>query len=159
MKNLIERSKIVIVKAKEEDREFILRGNEEIDECSYIVHSALAKNIDEDLFKRKKAVCLLARDGQKNIGMALFSKVYWADRGEGIYISQAFVEKDYRGQGVFKLLMCAALNYYKNTNFITCLVAKKNKNMLDCMHKLNFEDEDMISYAKNKSELVKLLRN
>ncbi len=143
--------------AEEEDREFILKANHEIDLCSYIESSMLLKNIDRDIFQKRKCVCLIARVGNERVGMVLFSKVYWADRGEGIYISQAFVEKKWRGMGVFKRLMKSALLHYKNTNFITCLVAKKNKNMVDCMHKLDFEDEDMISYAKNKSELVKLL--
>lgn len=149
--------KVKIKNAKETDKQFILKANREIDECSYIKTSILSRNVDEDLFKKKKCVCLIAWFGSERVGMVLFSKVYWADRGEGIYISQVFVEKVWRGKGIFKKLMKSALLYYKNTNFITCLVAKKNKDMVDCMHKLDFEDEDMISYAKNKSELVKLL--
>ena len=148
---------IKIVRAKKEDKSFILKANKEIDECSYIATSRLSKNIDVDLFERKKCVCLIAKDGQKQVGMILFSKVYWADRGEGVYVSQVFVGKEYRRKNIFKLLMKKAILYYKNTNFVTCLVAKKNQNMIDAMHKLSFEDEDMISYAKNFEILVELL--
>lgn len=149
--------KIKIFRAKLEDKEFILHANLEIDRCSFIENTSFAKYIEKDLFKNKKAVCLLARDGQKNVGMILFSRVYWADRGEGIYVSQVFVEEEYRQQGIFRLLLKRALNYYKNTNFITCLVSNKNQTMLKSINKLTFEDEGMVSFAKNKSELCDLL--
>lgn len=145
---------IKISRAKLSDKDFILYANKEIDKASYIEKSKLSENIVDDLFKNKKCVCLIAREGTKNIGMVLFSKVYWADRGIGIYISQVFVEKDYRQKGVFKKLLFKALNYYKNTNFITCLVSRKNKSMVLCMTKMGFEDEGMISYARNKQDLI-----
>lgn len=148
--------KIVINRAKREDKQFVLYANCEIDKCSFISASNLSQNIDKDLFERKKCVCLIAKVGQKRVGMILFSKVYWADRGEGVYVSQVFVEREYRCKGVFKLLMARALKYFKNTNFLTCLVSQKNKNMVYCMEKLSFEDEGMISYAKNKSDIVNL---
>lgn len=151
--------KIKINRAKISDKNFILYANRKIDKASYISQSKLAENIDKDLFKNKKCVCLIARDAEKSVGMILFSKVYWADRGEGIYISQVFVEESYRGKGIFKFLLKKALNYYKDTNFITCLVSRKNKNMVECMSKMNFEDEGMISYAKNKTQLGNFLRD
>lgn len=150
--------KIKINRAKLADKDFILYANHEIDRESFISESRLSQNIDKDLFKNKKCVCLIARDKEKNVGMILFSKVYWADRGEGIYISQVFVEQSYRKKSIFKNLLRRAVGYYKNTSFITCLVSKKNKNMVSSMSKMNFEDEGMISYAKNKSELFDFLQ-
>ena len=147
-----EKMNVKIVEAQRYDREFILFANREIDDASFIKSSKLKDNIDKDIFENHNAICLIAKDGDKPVGMVLFSKVYWADRGEGVYLSQAYVEPAYRHNGVFKLLIEAVMNYYQNTQFLTCLVAKKNLDMVSCMKKLKFEDEDMISYAKNKSD-------
>lgn len=141
---------IKITKAKQEDRDFVVFANKEIDKASFIKSSKLAENIGKDIFENGLAVCLIAKDGEKSIGMVLFSKVYWADRGEGVYVSQAYVDPEYRKCGVFKLLINQTLNYYPNTQFLTCLVAEKNFTMVNCMKAMKFEDEDMISYAKNK---------
>ena len=143
---------IEITEAKREDKDFIVLANKEIDKASFIESSKLAENIDKDIFEDKLAVCLIAKDREKSIGMVLFSKVYWADRGEGIYVSQAYVVPEYRKSGVFKLLINKTLNYYNDTKFLTCLVAKENFPMVNCMKAMKFEDENMISYAKNKSD-------
>ena len=143
---------IEIAEAKECDKEFVILANHEIDDVSFIKSSKLQQNIDKDIFENHKAVCLVAKVDGKNVGMVLFSKVYWADRGEGIYVSQGYVDKNFRKCGIFKKLIFSALNYFPETKFMTCLVARKNQNMVDCMHKMCFEDEDMISYAKNKED-------
>lgn len=140
---------IHIVQAEPSDKDFILHANREIDRVSDIALSALAKNIEKDVFEKKRAVCLLAKDDDRNIGMVLFSKVYWADRGQGIYVSQAFVEDEYRGHGVFKMLLEQASSFFPDTKFVTLLVAKGNEHMQDCVDGLHFEFEDMLSYVKN----------
>ena len=146
-----------IVEAKQEDKDFVLHANMKIDEASYIETSKLFENLDKDIFMDKKAVCLLAKVNNKKAGMVLFSKVYWADRGEGVYVSQVYVEPEFRGNGILKELFKEAFNYYPNTKFLTCLVAKKNEKMVKCMGKTDFEDEGMISYAKNKADFNKTL--
>ncbi len=143
---------IEIVEARQSDKDFVILANHEIDDVSSIKVSKLKQNIDKDIFENHKAVCLIAKVDGTNVGMVLFSKVYWADRGEGIYVSQGYVDKNFRKCGIFKSLLSSALNYYPQTKFMTCLVARKNQNMVDCMHKMCFEDEDMISYAKNKAD-------
>lgn len=148
--------KIKIVEAQKQDKEFILSANQEIDDVSCIKCSKLSENVESDIFGDKKAVCMIAKDKNKNVGMVLFSKVYWADRGEGIYVSQAFVSKKYRQKGILKMLIKEALNYYESCKFMTCLVSKENKVMQECMKKLSFEDEGMVSYAKNIEDFVNL---
>jgi hypothetical protein len=81
--------------------------------------------------------------------MILFSKVYWADRGLGIYVSQVFVEKEFRRNNVFKMLLAKAQEFYPNIKFVTFLVSKKNLTMLKCAQKMGCEDEDMVCFAKN----------
>ncbi len=144
---------ITIKKASENDKEFILYANKMIDKASYIEKSSLYQNIDRDLFENGRTVCLVAKDGKENVGMVMFSKVYWADWGQGIYISQVFVEKEYRQKGVFKRLLKSALNYYKTIKFFTCLVSRKNKKMLCCMKKLKCKDEKMSTFVLNVEDL------
>lgn len=146
-----------IVEAGQSDIDFIVFANREIDKASYIESSMLSQNIKKDILEEHMAVCLIAKDNDKYVGMVLFSKVYWADRGEGIYVSQCFVNENYRRRGIFKKLIKTAFEYYENTQFLTCLVARKNAHMIDCMHNLSFEDESMISYVKNKDDFYKII--
>ena len=131
------------------DKDFVLYANKEIDRASYIAKSALKDNVCEDVLQGDKAVCLIAKYKGSYVGMVLFSKVYWADRGLGIYVSQVFVEKEFRRNNVSKLLLTKAQEFYPNIKFVTYLVSKKNMPMLKCSAKMEFEDEDMICFAKN----------
>ena len=144
----MKNEEIIIKRAKQEDLDFILHANKEIDKASFIKISALVYNIQSDIFDKRKAVCLIAKKNGERAGMIMFSKVYWADRGEGIYVSQVFVEDKFRGQKIMKKLFKKALYYYKNTRFATCLVSDKNLRMIDCVRK--FEKEKMISFVINK---------
>ena len=144
---------MTIKRANESDREFVLYANKMIDKASFIEKSNLYQNIDIDLFENNKCVCLVAKEKDENVGMIMFSKVYWADRGQGIYVSQVFVEKEYRRKGVFKKLLKSAINYYKNIKFFTCLVSRKNKKMLCCMKRLKCKDENMSTFVLNTDDL------
>lgn len=136
--------------AKDEDEKYILHANKEIDIVSDISSSKLSKNLVEDVLHNQKAICLISKVGDENAGMIMFSKVYWADRGEGIYISQVFVEEKFRKQGIMKMMFKQAFDYFDDTKFVTCLVGANNKIMQDCVRKLNFEFEDMRSYVIDK---------
>ena len=144
----MKHEEIIIKRAKQEDLDFILHANKEIDKASFIKSSALVYNIQHDIFDKKYAVCFIAKKDGEYAGMILFSKVYWADRGEGIYVSQVFVEEKFRGQKVMKKLFKKALYHFKDTKFATCLVSDKNFRMIDCVNK--FEREDMLSFVINK---------
>jgi GNAT superfamily N-acetyltransferase len=137
------------------DKDFILFANRQIDDVSKIETSFFAKNADEDVFSLKKCVCLIAECEGRSVAMALFSKVYWADRGEGVYISQIFVEPQFRQKGIMKRFLKEIIDYYEDTNFVTCLVSRQNQTMLSCMHSMGFDDENMSSFAINKSDFLK----
>lgn len=148
----MEQLQLEIGQASVEDRDFVLFANKQIDKVSDIEKSALAKNVDADVFDGKKCVCLVAKCGGRHAGMLLFSRVYWADRGQGIYVSQAFVCEPFRKQGVFKKMLQAAFDFYPDTQFVTLLVAKGNLGMQKCVKNLNFECEDMMSFVVNKTD-------
>ena len=58
------------------------------------------------LFERRVAAVLLACDGEKIIGIALYFYNFstWLGRG-GIYLEDLFVKPEYRGQGIGKTLL------------------------------------------------------
>ena len=134
------------------DKDFVLYANKEIDRVSYIEKSTLKDNVCEDVLQGDKGVCLIAKCKGIYAGMILFSKVYWADRGLGIYVSQVFVEKEFRRNNVFKMLLLKAQEFYPNIKFVTFLVSKKNLTMLKCAQKMGCEDEDMVCFAKILSD-------
>lgn len=141
---------IEILGADKSDRDFILTANKEIDQVSGIESSDLSKNLDLDFYEKHLCEILIAKVDGVRAGMALFGRVYWADRGQGVYLSQMFVEGSFRQQGVFKTLLKAVFDFYPETQFVCCLVGKDNFVMQKCVDKMEFEGEKVLSFVKNK---------
>ena len=114
---------------KKEDREFILKANREINELSGLNDSTLEKRIDKDLFEDKSCKLIIAEIDNSIAGFILYSYIYWANCGKGIYLSQAYVNENYRGQGVYKELLCELEKRETECNFITDLVGPDNEVM------------------------------
>lgn len=133
---------------KKEDREFILKANREINELSGLNDSTLEKRIDKDLFEDKTFKSIIAEIEGKVVGMILYSYVYWANCGKGIYLSQAYVKSEYRGQGIYKKLLEELEKKETNCNFITDLVGKDNSIMKKTLDRLNFKSSDLITYYR-----------
>lgn len=133
---------------KKEDREFILKANREINELSGLNDSTLEKRIDKDLFEDKTFKSIIAEIEGKVVGMILYSYVYWANCGKGIYLSQAYVKSEYRGQGIYKKLLEELEKKETNCNFITDLVGKDNAIMKKTLDRLNFKASDLITYYR-----------
>ena len=49
--------------------------------------------------------------------------MYFADLGKGIYLSQAYVKKEYRGQGIYRQL----LNELVNKELLACIGTTKRR--------------------------------
>ena len=132
------------------DKEFILSANKEINLLSNLDDSTFEKRIDKDLFKDKICKSIIAEIHGEAIGMILYSYVYWANCGKGIYLSQAYVKKEFRGQGIYKkmLLKLEEKEKEKDCNFITDLVGPNNNIMQKTLNKLNFSSSDLITYYK-----------
>ena len=91
--------------AELKDKEFILNANKEINILSGLNDSTFEKRIDKDLFEDKICKSIIAEIDGETAGMILYSYVYWANCGKGIYLSQAYVKSEYRGQGIYKRLI------------------------------------------------------
>ena len=130
------------------DKEFILNANKEINLLSGLNDSTFEKRIDKDLFEDKICKSIIAENDGKVVGMILYSYIYWANCGQGIYLSQAYVKKEYRGNGIYKQLLKELENKESNTNFITDLVGPENEYMQIALEKMKYESSDLITYYK-----------
>ena len=136
--------------AKIEDKDFILEANKEINLLSGLNDSTLDNNIDKDLFEDKICKVIIAEINNNAAGFILYFYIYWANRGKGIYLSQAYVKSEYRKQGILKMLLNKLEEREKNCNFITNLVGNENDVMMKSLQKLNFKSSDLITYYKLK---------
>ena len=130
------------------DKEFILNANKEINLLSGLNDSTFEKRIDKDLFEDKICKSIIAENDGEVVGMILYSYIYWANCGQGIYLSQAYVKKEYRGNGIYKQLLNELENKESNTNFITDLVGPENEYMQIALEKMKYESSDLITYYK-----------
>ncbi len=141
--------------AETKDKNFILNANKEINKLSGLNDSTFENNIDNDLFENKICKAIVAEDNKNVIGFILYSYIYWANCGKGIYLSQAYIKKEYRNKGIYKMLLNELETREKDCKFITDYVGNENKAMLNVMDKLGFKPSDLkIFYKKiNKKSL------
>ena len=139
---------IKIIKAKPEHKNYLLKANAEINNVNEVVHeSSFSKNLDNDLFcKNPKFKCLIAVKDKLPIGMILYSKMYWADDGEVIWLSQAHVEKEYRRQGVYSKLIKELKKRNKDAALISCATGKPNKTMQKLLELAGGKQIDLLFY-------------
>lgn len=136
------------------DKDFILEANREINILSGLDDSTFDNNINKDLFEDKCCKVIIAEDENNSIGFVLYSYIYWANCGRGIYLSQVYVKDEYRKKGIFKMLLDELERREGNCNFITDYVGSENEVMLKSMEKLGFSSSDlMLFYRKiNKNK-------
>lgn len=134
------------------DKEFILNANKEINILSGLNDSTFDNNIDKDLFEDKICKVIIAEEGDNAIGFVLYSYIYWANCGKGIYLSQVYVKEKYRNKGIFKMLLHELGSREKECKFITDFVGNENEVMLSSMEKLGFKSSDLKIYYKMSKE-------
>lgn len=130
------------------DKEFILNANKEINILSGLDDSTFDNNIDKDLFEDKICKVIIAEVDNNVAGFVLYSYIYWANCGKGIYLSQAYVKCEYRKQGILKMLLHELESREKECNFITNLVGTENEVMINSLNKLDFKSSDLITFYR-----------
>lgn len=130
------------------DKEFILNANKEINILSGLHDSTLDYNIDKDLFEDKVCKVIVAEENNNMIGFVLYSYIYWANCGRGIYLSQVYVQEEYRNKGIFRMLLHELETREKECKFITNLVGNENTVMLSSMNKLGFQSTDLVTFYR-----------
>jgi len=138
--------------AELKDKKFILNANREINILSGLNDSTFDNNIDKDLFEDKICKVIIAEINNNIAGFVLYSYIYWANCGKGIYLSQAYVGSEYRKQGILKRLLQELETREKECNFITNLVGAENEVMMKSLNKLNFKSSDLITYYRKTKE-------
>lgn len=146
---------MVIRKATIKDKDFIISSNDFVNQVSGIkTQSQLSSNFENDILSdNPKAYCLIVEENGLQIAFCLYSGVYWANKGQGVYLSNIFVIPDYRKKGILKEILTYIKNL-DNVNFITMLVGNENENMQKTIQNYGAEDIDMKTfYLKQEVKL------
>ena len=122
---------VIVLKANKKHKEFIIHANNIINNVNDTEQTnGLEENIDKDYFyDNPKFHCLVAEIDNKPVGMILYSYFYWANDGEVLWISQMFVEEEYRKYGVFFKLIEKLREENKNIKIVSCATGDENKRM------------------------------
>ena len=124
-------SNIIILKVQRKHKDFIIKANRVINSVNETVQTNyLENNIEKDYFcDNPKFECLVAEYEGKPVGMILYSKFYWANDGEVLWISQMYVEKEYRNKGIFFELIKSLKNINKDIKIVSCATGEENMRM------------------------------
>lgn len=141
---------IKIVKAERNHKHYILFANNQIHYISQQnIETRLEKHIDSDYFcDVPKFNCLIAEFNGKPVGMCIYSKMYWADDGEVLWISQIFVNPENRKDGIFFALLSELKKKENDAKVISCATANSNKTMQKLLEFYGAKVIDMKFYAK-----------
>ena len=122
---------VIVLKANKKHKEFIIHANNIINNVNDTEQTnGLEENIDKDYFyDNPKFHCLVAEIDNKPVGMILYSYFYWANDGEVLWISQMFIEEEYRKYGVFFKLIEKLREENKDIQIVSCATGDENKKM------------------------------
>ena len=95
--------KIEIMHANKSHKDFLINANKIIDEVNNMEqYTEFEKHIDADYYcDNPKFKCLVAEVDGEPVGMILYSHFYWASDGQVLWISQMYIDKEYRKYGIF----------------------------------------------------------
>lgn len=122
---------INIMHANKSHKDFIIHANKVINNVNDTEQTnRLELNIEKDYFcANPRFQCLIAEIDEKPVGMILYSYFYWANDGEVLWISQMFIEEEYRKYGVFFKLIEKLREENENIKIISCATGDENKRM------------------------------
>lgn len=94
---------VVVKYAERRHKKFIIEANKRVNKLNHLPESDnLEKNIEKDYFGyNPKFKCLIAEIDSIPVAMLIYSKVYWANEGEILWISQIYINTRYRRYGIF----------------------------------------------------------
>ncbi|MBE5736192.1 MAG: GNAT family N-acetyltransferase [Clostridiales bacterium] len=134
-----------------DDKDFVVSSNDYVNQVSGIkTQSQLSINFEKDILcENPKAFCLIVEENKEQIAFCLYSYVYWANKGQGVYLSNVFVKPEYRKKGVLREIL-SYLKNLNNVNFITMLVGNENESMQKTIANYGAEDIDMKTFYLKK---------
>lgn len=143
-----------MLKANKKHKEFIIHANNIINNVNDTEQTnGLEENIDKDYFcDNPKFHCLVAEIDNKPVGMILYSYFYWANDGEVLWISQMFVEEEYRKCGVFFKLIEKLREENKDIKIVSCATGDENKRMQKILKYYGSNEINLKFYYKKVME-------
>ena len=122
---------IGILHANESHKDFLIYANKVIDQVNDMNETnGLQLNIDKDYFcDNPKFQCLVAEVDNKPVGMILYSYFYWASDGQVLWISQMYIEPEFRKQGIFFKLISKLREENKDIKIVSCATGEGNERM------------------------------
>lgn len=122
---------INIVHANKSHRNFLIYANRAVDNVNNMNETkGLELNIDNDYYcDSPKFQCLVAEKDNKPVGMIIYSYFYWASDGQVLWISQMFVEPEYRKYGIFFKLISKLKEENSNVKIVSCATSNENLRM------------------------------
>lgn len=138
----------MIRKARKEDKQFIVDANMKVNIVSGLkAESKLEVNFERDaLSKNPKIKCFVIEENKKLIGFFGYCYTYWLNKGQGVYLSNVYIDPEYRHRGILREVLEFIKTNEKDINFITGLVGNENPIMQNAFVKYGAEDIDMKTY-------------
>ena len=138
---------MIIRNATIKDKDFVVSSNDNVNQVSGIkTQSRLTMNFEKDfLSDNPKAFCLIVEENKEQIAYCLYSYVYWANKGQGVYLSNVFVKPEHRKKGVLREIL-SHIKKLNDVNFITMLVGNENDGMQKTIANYGAEDIDMKTF-------------
>jgi len=123
---------------------------DEMDKSGLTIEEEIKEaNIEKDYFcDSPKFNCLVAEIDEKPVGMILYSKFYWANDGEVLWISQMYVEQEYRKYGVFFKLINKLKQENKDIKIVSCATGNENLKMQKILKYYGAKEIDLKFYYK-----------
>lgn len=143
-------SNIKILKANKNHKDFIIHANRVINNINNTNQSNnVEQNIDKDYFcENPKFKCLIAEIDDVPVGIVIYSYFYWANDGQVLWISQMFVEEEYRKYGVFFKLIQALRKENEDIKIVSCATGNENKRMQKILRYYGANEIDLKFYYK-----------
>ena len=122
---------ISILQANKKHKDFLIYANKKVDNVNNTNETkGLELNIEKDYYcNNPKFQCLVAEVNNKPVGMIIYSYFYWASDGEILWISQMFVEPEYRKKGIFFKLISKLREENENIKIVSCATGDENTRM------------------------------
>ena len=141
---------IKVIYADKSHKEFIIHANNMINNINNTEQTnKLDQNIDSDYFcNEPKFKCLIAEIENNPVGMILYSYFYWANDGQVLWISQMFIEEEYRKYGVFFKLINELKKENPDIKIVSCATGNENKRMQRILQYYEAQEINLKFYYK-----------
>ena len=146
--------RVIVKHALRKHKEFIISASKKVNEINHIPQTNyLEENIERDYYGYSpKFECLVAEVNNDPVGMIIYSKYYWANEGEALWISQIYVDRKYRKYGIFIKMIKKLREENKDIKLVSCGVKRGNRKTIKILQYYGAKEPDFkYFFIPNKS--------